>query len=242
MKNIKISILFLLVLIFSGCTVDITNNRSSSSSSSSSSSEFSSSSSSSSYSFSTLFSDDFNRSDSESAENDWSDNEGSGYSALTSATLTNNKIYLKGGYSYYVLEAGIYRTIAIGTNETRVTFIFEMETNASLKFYFVNSDTTHMYGFFIKNSSLGFAVDSYSIESSTESFSFFDSTHLYQGVIIRSGTNFSISLKDLTTLDTAELTSVDSTFNDFSQIYLFGGGYDGTTALYSRIDSIVVEN
>ena len=189
----------------------------------------------------TVFSDDFNRADSDNVGNGWGELPPVGDPPQLEK-ISGSALQMTGGSSspYY---AAITRTIYL-EGDFRVTFDFSFPdpsapTRALL--YVATADMDADSGWY----ALGFIPGSLGIWKAIEALPggvnpSLDASHPFTLEILHAGAAFTVVLTDTATSDQWTATSMDDTWQKFTTIHLKAGWYD-STAISVLIDDFVLQ-
>jgi hypothetical protein len=196
-----------------------------------------------------LINDGFNRADSFTVGNGWSESEAGDSGKTSSVSIIGGKLVCQGGlYGTSVVFGTVYKpNMSFSTHKTTVNF--KMENSSYLAVQLYDSPTPSPAGNYyqvqVGPGSIGL------VELSNGGSKWlvgpnayaFDSTHNYTLSMTYASYKFTIDITDTNTSTTTTITATNSDYQLFGTFVVGGGGYDSgsSTAYKTYIDSVTVE-
>lgn len=190
-----------------------------------------------------LFSDDYNRVNSTSVGNGWTETE----LHSSTAAISSNQLVLSGGWYG---DEPIAASVIIPLNYSgsfKITLDFRIDSKTSFTPTFLNG--TNSYFFFISTvtganyffiNSIPSSV-SMLLDSKTD-FTTFNPMHDYTAVITKVGSTISLSITDKSSGITLTGTCSDGAYSSFTHFALTGGGNVSGAVKSTYVDDVLIES
>jgi hypothetical protein len=191
-----------------------------------------------------IVSDGFNRADSFTVGNSWTESEPGDPATPAAVSIIGNKLVCQGGLLGASAVFGtVYRGgLSFSAHVTTVNFSMDNNSYFTVQLYNTQSPGVNYYQLQISPAALTLykMVSGAPTSLGTTGFSF-NPAHAYRLVVSYASSQFTINLHDLTAATTAALSVNDSTYLLFGLVCIGGGNYTGGTAYKTYVDSVLVE-
>jgi hypothetical protein len=188
-----------------------------------------------------LFSDNFNRTDSSTVGNDWTEIAISG----TATSIVSNELVLTGTWTTEPVAAAVGRSLSI-PGSFRVTINFTMEDNSSLTPQVMNGSNGYILymtslssGMFYISTAAG---DAALMLATVVTPYTFNVLHNYTVVWTKSGSTLSVTMTDNTAHTTVTKSGTSSTYSSFNLFDIVGGGATSGADKSTYVDDVTVES
>lgn len=190
-----------------------------------------------------LFSDNFNRANSSSTGNGWTEMEPNSSAAI----ISSNQLVLSGGWDGdEPIAASVVRPLTY-SGSFKITINFRMDAESSFTptlltgtnsyFFFISTLSGDTY-FFINSMPPNVSM----VLDSLTYFTTYNSAHSYTAVITKIGSALTISITNKSTGITLTGSCSDSTYSSFTHFALTGGGNVAGSAKSTYVDDVIIEN